>query len=258
MVARALEEMFQQMARSGWQIHALAQGLSLRTGPEGNAGGAVDVLARGTGGRAYENFTRPATEEFLERTSVTYLLRFRTEASERSRGREKYSIRTAEPDSDIELTYRDFFYAPEKRENMNEAERLIADAQERLRELARRSRDRLEISAAAIVLFGSTERAHLIVNLPGSQLPRLAAEAKDLESRVRLVFVAGLPADDDELGGRVLWSIRWSCLLAICLRDREMVSRSWLKLSSTRRQRRVRSCAWPWRPAPEERPRPFT
>lgn len=212
MVAAAMERAFSQLVRAGWAIHALGQGhrfaavdgggvaidslggaspIDAPAGASTDGGSALFYMAEGTGGRSYTNSLEPALETFLEQTAVSYVLRFQLEEVRPRAGKETFQIVLMDPEVAGELRYRDFFYAPKPRSQMNDVERQIADADRRIREQERRVARNLEFAAHAFLDPHDAGVAWLAAHLPAHALARERADLEAGES-TRLGIVAGI------------------------------------------------------------------
>ncbi len=226
MVTKAMDNAFGQLVRGGWQIHALGQGQGQAagfgdalavdydistnsisvdaapgsTGPSGviapnysDGGNTLWYLASGTGGKAYLNSTVPAVDEFLETTSVTYVLRFLLPGVSPTAGKESFNVRLADAEAPARLQYRDFFYSPKERGDMNEVELRIADAREQIRKQSDAAMGNIEFTAHVFADLNDPETAWLSVHLPASQLRRVAqGTGEDSSGVTRLAVVAGV------------------------------------------------------------------
>lgn len=224
MVANAMERAFGQLVRAGWQIHALGQGQSQAagfndglgidydisvsqmsidaapgsTGPSGviapnfsDGGNTLWYMAKGTGGKAYLNATLPAVDQFVETTSVTYLLRFLLPGVKPSAARERFSVSLSDTQSPAQLQYRPFFYAPKPRADMNSVELAIADADEQIRRRSQQASTRIEFAAHVFADVTDPETVWLSVHLPAAQL-RAGSNVAGSSNVVRLAVVAGV------------------------------------------------------------------
>ena len=168
-VAQAMEQMIEQLGRSGWKIHTFGQGMGFSD--------SLFYLANETGGTAFENRGRlvATTVELLEQTSVTYVLHFVASGIAIDGRRHALEVRLVDPPKGAKLRHRPHYFAPEPPGAKSEIERRIEQAERQLDEL----RNRIKAELVVFTLGHPPEaRSYLLVQIPNSELRRFDSEGK--------------------------------------------------------------------------------
>ena len=115
LVLRYLERMLESLRRAGWTLHAVdVGGIPNAFGERGFDAESLFYMANETGGLTFENYNRihRATDELIERTSVTYVLSVRPGELAADGRFHPIEVRLADPARKGRVLHRPGYYAP--------------------------------------------------------------------------------------------------------------------------------------------------